>query len=72
MRARRVIFLDLNLIADIPYAKELFTALIPLKIQWGGLATTTIAWDDELPGYARFYSADPWGNRLEFLAELLR
>ncbi len=48
MRARRVIFLDLNLIADIPYAKELFTALIPLKIQWGGLATTTIAWDDEL------------------------
>jgi radical SAM superfamily enzyme YgiQ (UPF0313 family) len=48
MNARRVIFLDLNLIADIPYAKELFTALIPLKIRWGGLATTTIAWDDEL------------------------
>jgi radical SAM superfamily enzyme YgiQ (UPF0313 family) len=48
MRAKRVIFLDLNLIADIPYAKELFTALIRLKIQWGGLATTTIAWDDEL------------------------
>ena len=48
MRARRVIFLDLNLIADIAYAKELFAALIPLKIQWGGLATTTIAWDDEL------------------------
>ncbi|PYQ51820.1 MAG: hypothetical protein DMF59_06650 [Acidobacteria bacterium] len=48
MRAKRVIFLDLNLIADIAYAKELFTALIPLGIQWGGLATTTIAWDDEL------------------------
>ncbi len=48
MRAKRVIFLDLNLIADIAYAKELFTALIPLEIQWGGLATTTIAWDDEL------------------------
>lgn len=48
MRARRVIFLDLNLIADVAYAKELFTALIPLKIRWGGLATTTIAWDDEL------------------------
>jgi len=48
MGAKRVIFLDLNLIADIPYAKELFTALIPLKIRWGGLATTTIAWDDEL------------------------
>lgn len=48
MRAKRVIFLDLNLIADVPYARELFKALIPLRIQWGGLATTTIAWDDEL------------------------
>src|SRR5262245_46304040 len=48
MRAKRVIFLDLNLIADVPYAKELFTALAPLKVQWGGLVTTTIAWDDEL------------------------
>ncbi len=48
MRAKRLIFLDLNLIADVDYAKELFTALIPLKITWGGLATTTIAWDDEL------------------------
>ena len=48
MRPNRVLFLDLNLIADINYAKELFTALIPLKIKWGGLATTMIAWDDEL------------------------
>lgn len=48
MGARRVIFLDLNLIADVAYAKELFTALVPLKIRWGGLVTTTIAWDDEL------------------------
>jgi radical SAM superfamily enzyme YgiQ (UPF0313 family) len=48
MGAKRVIFLDLNLIADVTYAKELFAALIPLKIRWGGLATTTIAWDDEL------------------------
>lgn len=48
MHARRLIFLDLNLIADLDYAKELFTALIPLKLKWGGLATTTIAWDDEL------------------------
>jgi catechol 2,3-dioxygenase-like lactoylglutathione lyase family enzyme len=23
--------------------------------------------DDELPGYRRFYTADPFGNRLEFL-----
>ncbi len=48
MRATRVVFLDLNLIADVGYAKELFSALIPLKIQWGGLVTTTIAWDEEL------------------------
>jgi len=24
--------------------------------------------DEELPGYRRFYASDPWGNRLEFLA----
>ena len=47
-RPRRLIFLDLNLIADVDYAKELFTALIPLKVKWGGLATTMLAWDDEL------------------------
>ena len=48
MGAKRVIFLDLNLIADLAYARELFTALIPLKLRWAGLATTTIAWDEEL------------------------
>lgn len=48
MRAKRLIFLDLNLIADLDYAKELFTALIPLKIKWGGLATTQLGWDEEL------------------------
>ena len=52
MRARRLIFLDLNLIADLDYARELFTALIPLKITWGGLATTLLAEDDELLGLA--------------------
>jgi radical SAM superfamily enzyme YgiQ (UPF0313 family) len=48
MRPKRLIFLDLNLIADVAYAKELFSALIPLRVKWGGLATTMIAWDDEL------------------------
>jgi radical SAM superfamily enzyme YgiQ (UPF0313 family) len=48
MGARRLIFLDLNLIADLDYARELFTALIPLKLTWGGLATTLIARDQEL------------------------
>ncbi len=48
MQTRRVLFLDLNLIADPDYAKELFTALIPLNITWGGLVTTLVAWDDDL------------------------
>jgi len=48
MNAPSVIFLDLNLIADEEYAKNLFRELIPLKISWAGLATTKIAWDDEL------------------------
>jgi catechol 2,3-dioxygenase-like lactoylglutathione lyase family enzyme len=26
-----------------------------------------VAWDDEFPGHDRFYSGDPFGNRLEFL-----
>lgn len=25
-------------------------------------------WDDALDGTRRFYSEDPWGNRIEFLA----
>lgn len=48
MGAKRLIFLDLNLISDMDYARELFTALIPLKIQWGGLTTTIITMDDDL------------------------
>lgn len=52
MRPRRLIFLDLNLISDVEYAKELFTAMIPLRLHWGGLATSMIAWDEELLGLA--------------------
>ncbi|MCA9780896.1 MAG: cobalamin-dependent protein, partial [Candidatus Eremiobacteraeota bacterium] len=48
MNAGSVVFLDLNLIADEEYAKSLFRELIPLRISWAGLATTKIAWDDEL------------------------
>jgi catechol 2,3-dioxygenase-like lactoylglutathione lyase family enzyme len=31
-------------------------------------AGTTVRWDDELPHVRRFFTDDPWGNRLEFLA----
>jgi catechol 2,3-dioxygenase-like lactoylglutathione lyase family enzyme len=30
-------------------------------------AGATVTWDPEFPGHDRFYSADPFGNRLEFL-----
>lgn len=46
-RARRAIFIDLNIIADKEYAARLFEALIPLRIQWFGLATTLLA--DDIP-----------------------
>ena len=31
-------------------------------------AGAPVDWDDSLPGVRRFYTADPWGNRLELLA----
>lgn len=46
--ARRAIFIDLNIIADRQYAAELFTAMIPLGLQWGGLATSLLARETEL------------------------
>lgn len=46
--ARRIIFIDLNIISDRRYAAELFEALVPLGIQWYGLATTLLARDQEL------------------------
>ncbi|HEX3908022.1 MAG TPA: VOC family protein [Mycobacteriales bacterium] len=42
----------------------------------GGLAARLSAagvcpeWDSEFPGHRRFYAADPFGNRLEFLQPL--
>ena len=31
-------------------------------------ADTKVEWDDAIAGYRRFYTADPWGNRIELLA----
>ncbi len=47
-KGKFVIFPDVNLIADVSYAKELFTAMIPLKKWWFGLTTTAIGHNDEL------------------------
>lgn len=27
----------------------------------------TVRWDDAIPGVRRFYTADPWGNRIELI-----
>jgi radical SAM superfamily enzyme YgiQ (UPF0313 family) len=41
-------FLDDNIVGNRAYAKELFRALIPLKITWLAQASLTMAEDDEL------------------------
>ena len=32
-------------------------------------AGSAVRWDDNLPDIRRFFTDDPWGNRLEFLAD---
>ena len=39
-------------------------ALFAEHLQGHGVSVT---WDDNFPGFHRFYSEDPFGNRLEFL-----
>lgn len=46
--ARKLIFVDLNLIADREYAARLFEALIPLGVRWYGLSTMLLADDAPL------------------------
>ena len=46
--ARKIIFIDLNFIADKEYAAKLFEALIPLKLNWFGLSTTLLGKDKPL------------------------
>ncbi|MGI6588375.1 MAG: B12-binding domain-containing radical SAM protein [Peptococcia bacterium] len=48
LNSKEVLFPDVNLITDKAYALELFTAMIPLKKMWFGLATSSIGIDDEL------------------------
>ncbi|MBL8575021.1 MAG: radical SAM protein [Hyphomicrobiaceae bacterium] len=46
--AKKILFVDLNLISDRAYARDLFTALVPLKVRWFGLSTSLIGRDPEL------------------------
>jgi radical SAM superfamily enzyme YgiQ (UPF0313 family) len=45
---KHAVFIDLSPVEDVRYAKELYRAMIPLNMQWLGLATTRIAEDAEL------------------------
>lgn len=50
---RTLFFSDDNIVNDVNYAKELFRALIPLKILWGSQCSLSIAYDEELLALAR-------------------
>lgn len=43
-----IIFVDDNIVGKPSYAKELFRALIPLKLKWVGQSSVNIAKDEEL------------------------
>jgi radical SAM superfamily enzyme YgiQ (UPF0313 family) len=45
---KKIIFIDLNLISDRIYARQLFEALVPLNIKWFGLSTSLIGRDHAL------------------------
>lgn len=47
-KTKYVFFQDDNIIGDPCYAKELFKAMIPLKVKWAGEASISIANDFEL------------------------
>ncbi len=51
--ARNFIFLDDNIIGNPKYAKELFKALIPLKIRWIGQSSISFARDMEIMRLAK-------------------
>lgn len=53
LNARRVFFIDDDIFAVPERAKELFRALLPLKILWGGQANIRAAEDKELLELAR-------------------
>lgn len=48
LRAESVCFVDDNIFADFQRAKDLFKALIPIKIKWIGQGTISAAEDEEL------------------------
>ncbi len=53
LRGRWVGFVDDNIVGHPRRAKELFEALIPLKIKWVGQADLLLAWDPEMLALAK-------------------
>ena len=45
---KKIFFVDDNIVGHRAYARELFKALIPLKLRWGGQAPLHLAKDEEL------------------------
>ncbi len=48
IKIKKVFFVDDNIVGHRAYARELFKALIPLKIRWVGQASLNLAKDEEL------------------------
>ena len=47
LKGKYVLFPDVNLLADMDYAKRLFTEMIRLKKRWFGLTTSSVGFDNE-------------------------
>ncbi|MBC7188984.1 B12-binding domain-containing radical SAM protein, partial [Candidatus Aerophobetes bacterium] len=52
LKGRLFVFLDDNIMGSKKYAKELFEALIPLKIMWMSQSSVNAAYDEELVSLA--------------------
>ncbi len=48
LKGKEIIFIDVNLITDLNYARKLFIELIPLKKWWFGLVTVNILKNEDL------------------------
>ena len=48
IQGRHFAFNDVSLVDDVEYARELFTAIAPLRKKWGGLVTADSLQNTEL------------------------
>ena len=66
---RRLLFLDDNPIGNVKYAKELFAAMIPLKMEWVAQITINIARNAELLDLAARSGARSFSIGLESVSQ---